>query len=146
MQISEEDRRRRKGKIVLSIEDDPVTSAYIQAALEEAGFSVMVARTGEEGLTLLSRIAPALILMDVNLPGDNGYRICAEARRRYPDLRAPVLFLTARRTADDVQAARQVGGAQFLVKPLTPDKLVDRVVQALATRPWRPAVPQADRD
>ncbi len=145
MQISDEDRRRRKGKIILSVEDEPAMSAYIEAVLEEAGFTVMVARTGEEGLTLLARLQPALILLDVELPGDNGYRICAEMRRRNPDLRAPVLFLTARRTADDVQRAKEVGGAQFLIKPLTPDRLVDRVVYALGAGRLRGSAPPTDR-
>ena len=75
------------------------------------------------------------ILLDVNLdPRErdwDGYETCSRIRENYRDLEAPVIFVTARKTQADVKRAVQVGGDYFVTKPLTGDKLLERVVHAL---------------
>jgi DNA-binding response OmpR family regulator len=135
MQVSDEDRKRRQGKIILVVDDDPQVSDFIKLVLEHAGFTVMVVHKGEDALATLARITPVAILMDVNLdPNDrewDGYETCARMRNNYRDLKAPVIFVTVRKTQEDVKRALQVGGDYFVTKPLAADKLLERIVHAL---------------
>jgi len=135
MQVSDEDRKRRQGKIILVVEDDPHISDFIKLALEHGGLMVIVVRNGEDALSTPSRITPVAILMDVNLDSNDcewdGYETCARIRHNYRDLKAPVIFVTARKTEADVKRVLQVGGDYFVTKALAADKLLERIVHAL---------------
>ena len=135
MQVSEEDRKRRQGKIVLAVDDDPTVASFIQLILQHAGFTVVVAHSGEEALATLTRIQPVAIVLDVNLdPAErawDGYETCRRMRENYRDLQAPVIFVTIRKTREDVKRAMQVGGDYFITKPIAAPILLERVVHAL---------------
>lgn len=135
MQVTEEDRRRRQGKMILAVDDDPTVASFIQLVLQHAGFTVVLANSGEEALATLARIQPVAILLDVNLdPHErdwDGYETCRRIRENYRDLQAPVIFVTIRKTREDVKRAMEVGGDYFITKPIQAPVLLDRVVHAL---------------
>lgn len=135
MQVSDEDKKRRQGKTTLVVDDDPTVADFIKLIPQHAGFDVVVVPTGQEALATLTRITPVAILMDVNLDPRgrdwDGYETCSRIRENYRDLDAPVIFVTVRKTQADVKRAVQVGGDYFVTKPLSADKLLERVVHAL---------------
>jgi CheY-like chemotaxis protein len=76
---------------------------------------------------LLTRIEPKLILLDIEMPELDGFETCSQIRSK-PNLRnTPVVFLTARKSADDVKNCLAVGGNDFIVKPFDLAKLLDRI-------------------
>ena len=114
-------------KTVLVVDDAPENLAFIKACLASAGYTVFVARSGEECLTMLTRVTPRLVLLDVQMPGIDGFETCRQIRKRNELASVPVAFLTARKAAEDVQQCVAAGGNDFIVKPFNRQKLLDRV-------------------
>ena len=115
------------GKTVLAVDDAPENLAFIRACLASAGYTVFAAKSGEECLTLLTRLTPRLILLDVQMPGIDGFETCRLIRKRKELAGVPIAFLTARKGAEDVQECVAAGGNDFIVKPFNRQKLLDRV-------------------
>jgi DNA-binding response OmpR family regulator len=118
---------RRRGKLVLCVDDDPNIRQIVKHCLAKAGYPVLVCRDGLMCLSLLARYEPRVILLDIEMPDFDGFQTVAEMRRRFRDRTTKVLFLTARRTVADVQAAREAGGHDYIVKPFTRGNLVRRL-------------------
>ena len=118
----------RRGKVVLGVDDQPENIMMLESILESQGFTFFGAASGMECLSLVQRVNPRLILLDVQMPLMDGYETCKRLRR-IPEYRAiPVAFLTARKEVEDVRTGIAVGGNDFIVKPFDPVKLVNRVV------------------
>jgi CheY-like chemotaxis protein len=114
-------------RTVLAVDDAPENLAFIKACLASAGYTVFAARSGEECLTLLTRITPRMILLDVQMPGIDGFETCRQIRKRKELTQVPIAFLTARKGAEDVKECVASGGNDFIVKPFECQKLLDRV-------------------
>ena len=117
---------------IMVVEDEPAVARGVQVALEREGYTVDVRPTGEDALTNLSRVAPQLVLLDVRLPGIDGFEVLRRLRR---DTRAPVLFLTARADEVDKVVGLEMGADDYLVKPFSVRELVSRV-KALLRRAY----------
>lgn len=116
-----------QSKIVLGVDDAPENLFMLQAAIKHAGYTFLGAKSGMECLSLVSRVIPRLILLDIEMPDMDGYETCRKLRQ-YPELRhVPIAFLTARKTPADVTAGMQAGGNDFIVKPFDHQKLIERV-------------------
>jgi CheY-like chemotaxis protein len=114
-------------KVVIGVDDAPENLFMLQATLKHAGYSFLGAKSGFECLTLVSRVIPRLILLDIEMPDLDGFETCRKLRAN-PELRhVPIAFLTARKTPADVNAGLAVGGNDFIVKPFDQAKLLDRV-------------------
>jgi DNA-binding response OmpR family regulator len=113
--------------VVLSVDDEPLIHALLKPILRGEDFEVVTARSGAECLSLLAKMTPDLILMDVDMPRMNGYDTCRQVRDGFPALKAPVIFLTARRTEEDLRRALAAGGNDFLIKPFTAANVTARV-------------------
>lgn len=114
-------------KVVLGVDDAPENLFMLQATLKHAGYSFIGAKSGQECLTLVSRVIPRLILLDIEMPDLDGFETCRKLRAN-PELRhVPIAFLTARKTPADVTAGMQAGGNDFIVKPFDQIKLLERV-------------------
>lgn len=116
---------------VLTIEDQPDIRRLIRMTLEFKGFEVLEASTGEEGLSMVRRHKPSLILLDVMMPGIDGLTV-ARTLRADPELsRIPTLMLTAMGTSDDIEAGMETGVRGYLVKPFSPWQLLEQVEQLI---------------
>jgi two-component system copper resistance phosphate regulon response regulator CusR len=121
---------------ILIVEDERKTAAYLRKGLVENGFAVEVADQGEAGLELARRGDFDLIILDVMLPGRDGWSILAELRREGRHI--PVLFLTARDSVRDRVKGLKLGGDDYLVKPFAFAELLARVRSVLRRSPCRP--------
>ena len=109
---------------ILVIEDDPKTGDYLKKGLKESGYAVDLARTGTDGLHMALEHPYELVILDVMLPGLDGWEVM-RALRAKRDL--PVIFLTARDHVNDRINGLQLGADDYLVKPFSFTELVLRV-------------------
>jgi two-component system copper resistance phosphate regulon response regulator CusR len=110
---------------ILVVEDEAKAAGYLRKGLTEAGFAVDVRRHGEEGLRLAQTGEYDLLILDVMLPGRDGWTILEEVRRA--GKRTPVLFLTARDAIADRVRGLELGADDYLVKPFAFAELLARV-------------------
>lgn len=110
---------------ILVVEDEPKTGDYLKQGLTEAGFMVNLARDGLDGLHLALTEAYELAVLDVMLPGIEGWQVLQGIRKAGKDM--PVLFLTARDSVDDRVKGLELGADDYLVKPFAFSELLARV-------------------
>lgn len=112
--------------VVLSVDDEPTVSKLIETICENAGFDVHCVNSGKEALERLKDIEPTVVLMDLNMPDMDGIETVKQIRSQFPDLVAPMIFLTASRNWNEVGKISDVDGT-YLMKPVTPRRLVDKI-------------------
>ena len=114
-------------KQVLVVDDDRNIGKLLDFALQQAGFAVLIARNGDEGLMLAAEYHPDVAILDVMMPGMNGYELCRRLRADPQTTHARIIFLTARSQPIDERAALSAGADLFLSKPVLPDELVTHI-------------------
>jgi DNA-binding response OmpR family regulator len=114
---------------VLLVEDQPDIADFICRGLSEAGYSVTHAFTGEQGLELADERSFALIILDIMLPGRDGWSVCTELRDRR--ITTPIIMLTARDSVKDRVKGLELGADDYLPKPFDFSELLARVQAAL---------------
>ena len=102
---------------IIIVEDDEDIADSIRYNLEREGFRVRVAVTGEEALNLILAGPPGLILLDLNLPGMNGFEICRRLRAESATSKTPILMLTARAEETDKVLGLNMGADDYITKP-----------------------------
>jgi two-component system phosphate regulon response regulator PhoB len=118
-------------KIVL-IEDDPGIRTVIRLALKGAGFlSVCEVGNGADGLALVLWEKPALVILDLMLPGMDGLAVCSAIRRTPSVADTPIVMLTARSAEEDVVRGLELGADDYITKPFSKAILIARVKAAL---------------
>lgn len=117
---------------VLIVEDDPPLRFAMTKALQAAGYAVLTAKAGDEGLAAALADPPDVVLLDVMLPGMNGYEVLAELRRHDPDL--PIVMITAKGEEADKVRGLSLGADEYVVKPVGLAELQARVGAALRRR------------
>lgn len=129
----------RSGSPILLVDDDKGFRSFLSSVLERAGYSTVEAGSGEEAVDAAQRERPALVLLDVKLPGISGYEVCRQLKETFgPDL--PVFLISGERTeAFDRAAGLLIGADDYLSKPVDPDELLARVRRYAA-----PAEPRAE--
>jgi two-component system response regulator ResD len=110
--------------LILVVEDDPVICDVVQRYLEQKGYRVAVSQEGREGLAMALSLAPDLILLDVMLPGMNGYDLCTELRKQ---VETPVIMVTARTDEGDKLIGFAAGVDDYVTKPFSLPELLARV-------------------
>lgn len=120
---------------ILVVEDERKTAAYLKRGLEENGFVVDLAENGEDGAHLARTQGYELIILDVLLPGSDGWSVIADLRRQ--EISTPVLFLTARDAVRDRVKGLELGADDYLVKPFDFSELLARVRSILRRGPAR---------
>jgi len=121
---------------LLIVEDEPKTGQYLQQGLSEAGFIVDLASDGLSGEQLVLHNDYDLMVLDVMLPGQNGWQLLAHLRQA--GLRMPVLFLTARDSVEDRVHGLELGADDYLIKPFAFAELLARI-RTLLRRGQSPA-------
>jgi two-component system copper resistance phosphate regulon response regulator CusR len=119
---------------ILVVEDEPKMGDYLRKGLTESGYVVDLARTGREGLFLAGEESYDLIVLDVMLPGMDGWQVIQELRKTRE---TPVLFLTARDDIEDRVHGLELGADDYLIKPFAFAELLARVRTLLRRGPIR---------
>lgn len=119
---------------VLVADDDEDVRALIEFTLEAAGYHVIMTGDGLSALSLAVQHRPQLILLDVVMPGMSGLDICYELRAKPPTTDIPVLMLSGRDAAGDIDLGMTLGANYYMTKPFRPQELVNRVQRMLADR------------
>jgi DNA-binding response OmpR family regulator len=112
--------------LILVVEDESNIASIVRAYLERDGFAVAWVRSGEEALAELSRLAVSLMILDIRLPGIDGFEVCRRAGGR-----VPIVMLTARDEEADRVAGLEAGADDYLAKPFSPRELTARVKAVL---------------
>jgi len=112
---------------ILVIDDDELVSRTLQRALKMYDYNVMVANSGTEGLQLARRHKPDLFVLDVVMPGTDGYQVCRQVRGDPLLKDAPILFLTAKSKDEDKIEGFRAGGDDYLSKPFNMEELQLRI-------------------
>jgi two-component system, OmpR family, response regulator VicR len=118
---------------ILIVEDEHAVARGVQYALQQEGYQVTVASTGEDGLSFATQQAPDLVLLDVRLPGIDGFEVLR--RLRAAGSKAPVLVLTARDDEVDKVIGLELGADDYLTKPFSLRELLSRI-RALLRRAY----------
>ncbi|MDI6740613.1 MAG: response regulator [Candidatus Edwardsbacteria bacterium] len=120
--------------IVMVIDDEEDILDLIKMVLEDAGFKAVTAITGHEGLQLLYREKPDLILLDIMMPDLDGMELLKILKIEDSTASIPVAMLTAKVEPKDKTAALQEEAIDYICKPFTPEELVDRVKAIFARK------------
>ena len=113
--------------VVLLIDDAPDTVRMIAEALDDAGYTVLVATDGATALQRVERVIPDAVLLDACMPGMDGFETCRRLKQA-PGMRTvPVIFMTGLAETERLVEGLSAGGVDYLVKPVVPDELVARL-------------------
>ncbi|MGI9113393.1 MAG: response regulator transcription factor [Gaiellaceae bacterium] len=116
------------GPQLLLVEDEESIGSLVSAYLEQSGYRITWVRSGEEALLDLERVRPRLVILDVGLPGQDGFDVCRGIRSRS---QVPIVMLTARDEEVDRVAGLEVGADDYVTKPFSPRELAARVKAVL---------------
>jgi len=123
---------------ILLVEDEPSVGELVRGYLGRDGYRVLWVRSGEEGLAELERHPVRIVILDIGLPGMDGFEVCRAIRGRS---QVPILMLTARDEEPDRIVGLEVGADDYITKPFSPRELVARMKAVL-----RRSEPQERRD
>ena len=127
---------RGVGTRILYVEDDHRIRGSVKLALEDEGWQVDESETGEDAIISFGRSPTDVVLIDIMLPGIDGFEVCRTIRRRSD---VPIIMVTARADTHDVVAGLEAGADDYMTKPLQPKELSARIRAML--RRARPAQP-----
>jgi DNA-binding response OmpR family regulator len=118
--------------IVLLVDDSPESLSFLTDALEQSGFSVLIATSGASALSIVERITPDLVLLDAMMPGMDGFETCQRLKATGAVAQVPVIFMTGLTETEHIVRALEAGGVDYLSKPINVDELRARIRVHLA--------------
>lgn len=124
---------------ILLVEDNPMNAKLASVILRSAGYSVDTAADATEAEASMARVLPDLILMDLGLPGKDGYTFTREIRRMPRTAHIPVLAVTSFAMKGDERKAREAGCSGYLTKPINRVEMLNEVRRLLAGTTAPPA-------
>jgi DNA-binding response OmpR family regulator len=116
---------------VLVAEDDAVTRRLIAFKLQREGYTVETAANGEELLQQAARDAPALVILDIMMPIQDGFSTLRVLRENPTTANVPIMMLSGKSNEEDVVRCLNAGASDYMIKPFSPDELVVRVRKLL---------------
>ncbi|MFT3869738.1 MAG: response regulator [Nibricoccus sp.] len=119
---------------ILSVDDERDVTDLVHFHLSRAGFDVITASSGRAALESIAHRPPDLIILDLMLPDIDGFGICEILRRQPATATIPIVILSAWATTDARNLGLELGALDYVTKPFSPKKLVERVQQLLALR------------
>ena len=128
------------GPQLLLVEDEESIGSLVSAYLQQSGYRVAWVRSGEDALEGLDRLRPHMVILDIGLPGQDGFDVCRGIRARS---QVPILMLTARDEEVDRVTGLEVGADDYVTKPFSPRELAARIKAVL--RRSGPALRMADK-
>ncbi|MGH7560724.1 MAG: response regulator transcription factor, partial [Gemmatimonadales bacterium] len=124
----------RQGAMVLLVDDEDQLRRVMKDLLERQGYTVVEARDGAQALDEVDRHAPDIVILDLNLPGVDGYSVLSQLRSRPSTRQLPIIVLTAKGDEDNEVRVLQLGADDFLTKPFRARALAARLETALSRR------------
>lgn len=112
---------------VLLVDDNPTNLQVLYQALEEQGYELLIAQSGEEALEIAAAAKPALILLDINMPGLDGFETCTRLKADEATREIGIIFLSARDKVQDKVKGLQLGAVDYVSKPFQFEEVVARV-------------------
>lgn len=120
-------------KKILVIEDDPASSKLMQYALTQHGYEVLIASNGSDGLRKARTEGPALVILNVMLPGMDGFEVCHRLRIEGDGL--PIVMLSEKAREADRATGFRLGANEYLIKPVSPSKVISVVDDLMVLSP-----------
>jgi len=118
---------RPPGQLVLVVDDMPENLAVLHDALDESGYSVVVANNGVTALEQAHALVPDVVLLDAVMPGMDGFEVCRRLKADLQTRAIPVIFMTGLTESEHVVAAFQVGGSDYVTKPVRQNEMLARI-------------------
>ncbi|HEY2747375.1 MAG TPA: response regulator [Polyangia bacterium] len=118
-------------KTVLLVEDNPHNRKIFSGMLGHAGFTVIEAEDGNKALAAVEKALPDVILMDLSIPGVDGWEVTRRLKADARSKAVPIIALTAHAMRGDEERARAAGCDHYLAKPISPKKVVEEVRKIL---------------
>jgi two-component system response regulator ResD len=115
----------------LIVDDEPMARTLLRLMLVRAGFNVSEAENGFDALEKVKKNQPDLILLDVMMPGMDGFTVCETLRSENTTLTLPIIMLSAKTDIDSINRGLLVGATKYLTKPISPEELTKHVREAL---------------
>jgi len=122
-------------QLVLIVDDEPMARTLLRLMLVRAGFNVSEAEDGFDALEKVMISQPDIILLDVMMPGMDGFSVCEELRQRKETSKLPIIMLSAKTDLDSINKGLRVGATKYLTKPISPDDLTRHVKDILDANP-----------
>jgi signal transduction histidine kinase len=123
-----------KDRKILLVDDDRINLHILAGILRPHGVLVTEASSGEDALAKYAQTMPDLVLLDVMMPGINGFETCRQLKKTYGEACSPVIFITAKSEADDIVEGLEAGGVDYLPKPFRPKEAIARIKIHLQNR------------
>lgn len=117
--------------LIIVADDDPLLRTILEHKLVSSGYRVRMAGDGEESLRLIGETRPQLVVLDVMMPGADGFEVLRRMKQDPAVANTPVVMLTVRKLESEIVSALQLGASDYLVKPFIPGELVLRVARLL---------------
>ncbi len=118
-------------KTILIVDDEPNIVVPLQFLMEKNGYSTLVARSGEEALEIISKEQPDLVLLDIMLPGIDGFEVCEIVRLKPEWRHIRIIFLTAKGRDVDIAKGMVLGADEYITKPFSNQQIIDAVTKLL---------------
>ncbi len=116
-------------KTVLVVEDRASLSQMLQFLFLSKGLNVQIAFNGKEALEKVGSLAPNLILLDIMMPQMDGFEVLEKLQENQETAGIPVIMLTARKSREDMQKAKDLGAVEYITKPFKAVEVVDKVLR-----------------
>ena len=116
---------------VLIVDDEPTARTMLRLILVRAGFEVLEAQDGTEALDMVRRQLPDVMLLDIMMPGIDGFEVCRILRAENETTDLPIIMLSASADAQSVNRGLALGATKYLTKPVRPDDLTRHVREVL---------------
>ena len=137
---------KRRNARILVVDDEPQNIRLLQIRLQAEGYTVLAANNGQEALQLVQAEAPDLILLDIMMPGMNGFEVCQQIRAEESTQFTPVVMVTALSEKEDRIKAIEAGADDFISKPFDSHEVLARVRSLVRIKRYHDALEQANHE
>lgn len=121
-------------RTILVVDDEPNARSLLRLILVRAGFDVLVAQDGYEALKEIERTIPAVVILDIMMPGIDGFVVCEKLRQDDRTADLPIIMLSARADPESINRGLSLGASKYLTKPVAPDLLIQEVNEVLGIK------------
>jgi DNA-binding response OmpR family regulator len=121
----------KMNNVVLVVDDSPESLGMLNVALNNQGFTALVALNGAQALSITEKIEPDIVLMDAVMPEMDGFETCRRLKLQRPNI--PIIFMTGLTDVEDVVKGFEAGGVDYVTKPITPDEVIARIKTHIQT-------------